>query len=263
MRDPWTEVADRFVDEHYASVRGRIRTYVIDQHLEAHLPSPPASIVDVGGGAGTQSLPLARRGYDVTIVDSSPAMLERATDALSGESDEVASRVRLVEAPGEKAFDSLGKNKFEGVLCHGVLPYVDDPSPLIDSLCALCAPGGVVSIVAKNVRTLAVLPALEGKWAEALAAFDASREINSLGFDTRADTVEELALLLDRHGVRMVAWFGVRLFTDRWTDPEPADLDDLMAVELEASKRDPYRQLSRLFHLIGHENTHPSDLPYD
>lgn len=259
MRDPWTEVADRFVDEHYASVRGRVRTYVIDQHLEAHLPSPPASIVDVGGGAGTQSLPLARRGYDITIVDSSPAMLERATDALSGEPDDVASRVRLVEAPGEKALDSLGKEKFEGVLCHGVLPYVDDPSPLIDSLCALCAPGGIVSIVAKNSRTLAVLPALEANWAEALTAFDASRQINSLGFDTRADTVEDLAILLDQHGVKVVAWFGVRLFTDRWTDPEPADLDDLMAVELEASKRDPYRQLSRLFHLIGQKDAQRSD----
>ncbi len=195
----------------------------------------------------------------MTIVDSSPAMLERATDALSGEPVEVASRVRLVEAPGEIAFDSLGKEKFEGVLCHGVLPYVDDPSPLIDSLCALCAPGGIVSIVAKNSRTLAVLPALEANWAEALTAFDASRQINSLGFDTRADTVEDLAILLDQHGVKVVAWFGVRLFTDRWTDPEPADLDDLMAVELEASKRDPYRQLSRLFHLIGQKDAQRSD----
>lgn len=251
MRDPWAEVADRFVDEHYASVRGRVRTYVIDQHLEAHLPSPPASIVDVGSGAGTQSLPLARRGYDVTIVDSSPAMLERATDALSRESDEAASRVRLVEVPGEEVVDSLGEENFEGALCHGVLPYVDDPGPLIDSLCALCAPGGVVSIVAKNMSALAVSPALEGKWAEALTAFDASRQTNSLGFDTRADTVDDLALLLDQHSVKVMAWFGVRLFTDRWTDAEAADLKDLLAVELEASKRDPYRQLSRLFHLIG------------
>lgn len=251
MRDPWAEVADRFVDEHYSSVRGRIRTYVIDQHLEDHLPPPPASIVDVGGGAGTQSLPLARRGYDVTIVDSSPAMLERATDAVSRESDEVASRVRLVEVPGEEATDSLGKENFEGVLCHGVLPYADDPNPLIDSLCALCTPGGVVSIVAKNMGALVVSPALEGNWAEALTAFDASRQTNSLGFDTRADTVDDLTPLLAQHGVEVVAWFGVRLFTDRWTDPEAADLKDMMAVELEASRRDPYRQLSRLFHLIG------------
>lgn len=251
--DPWAGVADRFVDQHYSSVRGKVRTYVIDQHLQAHLPSPPASIVDIGGGAGTQSIPLARRGYEVTIVDSSPAMLQRASDALSAEPVEVATRVRLVQAEGETAFDSLG-SAFQGVLCHGVLPYVTDPRPLVDSLCALCAPAGVVSIVAKNQKTLAVSSALEGRWAEALAAFDETRQVNRLGFDTRADTVENLTRLLEHNGVRTVGWFGVRLFTDKWSTSEPADLDDLMAVELEASKRDPYRQLSRLFHLVGQKN---------
>jgi hypothetical protein len=29
------------------------------------------------------------------------------------------------------------------------------------------------------------------------------------------------------------------------------DMDALLAVELEASRRVPYRQLSRLFHLVG------------
>lgn len=249
--DPWAEVADQFVGEHSRSVRGKVRTHVIDQHLRAHLPSPPASIVDIGGGAGAQSIPLARRGYDVTIVDSSRDMLRRAADALSAEPDELATRVRVVEADGETAFDSLGRATFHGVLCHGVLPYVDDPRPLVDNICALCSPGGVVSIVAKNQKTLAVLPALEGRWAETLAAFDASRQVNRLGFDTRADTVEDLTRLLEQNGVKTVGWFGVRLFTDGWADSEPADLDDLMAVELEASRRDPYRQLSRLFHLIG------------
>jgi S-adenosylmethionine-dependent methyltransferase len=256
-RDPWARVADRFVGDHYKTIRGRVRAHVIDQHLKAHLPSPPASIVDVGGGGGTQALPLARRGYDVTIVDSSPAMLEQAADALSAESEEVASRVQLVEAKGEQAFEALGGVTFEGVLCHGVLPYVDDPEPLIASLCVLCAEDGIVSIVAKNQTTLAVQPALEGRWSEALSAFDATQQVNRLGFDTRADTVEDLTLLLERNGVRSVAWYGVRLFTDGWIDPEPDDLEDVLAVELEASRREPYRAFSRLFHLIGEKSSKP------
>jgi len=45
----------------------------------------------------------------------------------------------------------------------------------------------------------------------------------------------------------------VRLFTDAWSEERAADdLDEsMLAVELEASRRDPYRQLSRLFHLLG------------
>ena len=33
--------------------------------------------------------------------------------------------------------------------------------------------------------------------------------------------------------------------------PAPGVEDLVLAVELEASRRDPYRQMSRLFHLLG------------
>ena len=246
-------MADRFVDGHYGSLRGRVRTHVIDRHLRWHLPGPPAAVVDVGGGAGHQVLPLARAGYDVTIVDPSPAMLARAEELISRESEDVRSRVRLVEAPGEDAPDALGGARFAGVLCHGVLMYLDDPAPMVAALAELASDGGVVSIAAKNQRCLAVRPALAGQWAEALAAFDGDRQINGLDVDTRADTVEGLSEMLAARGVETVAWYGVRLFTDGWTIDRPADDadEDVLAVELEASRRDPYRQLSRLFHLVG------------
>ena len=81
--DEWDALGERFVDHHYASLRGRVRTHVIDEHLRAHLAPPPLHVVDVGGGAGHQSLPLARAGYEVTIVDPSPSMLERAAQLLA------------------------------------------------------------------------------------------------------------------------------------------------------------------------------------
>ena len=40
--------------------------------------------------------------------------------------------------------------------------------------------------MALNARTLAVRPALERRWADALAAFDATGEVGVLGTDTRA-----------------------------------------------------------------------------
>ncbi|MHB1774760.1 MAG: methyltransferase [Acidimicrobiales bacterium] len=253
--DPWASLGATFVDGHYATLRGAVRTYVIDQHLRAHLPPPPAAIVDVGGGAGHQSLPLARDGYDVTIVDPSPAMLERAAAAVAAEPFDVGRRVALVEAPGEEAVECLGAGRFAGVLCHGVVMYLDDPEPTVRSLAGLAAPGGVVSVVAKNRASMAVLPALRGDWSEALRAFDADHQINGLGVETRADTLDGLGELFGRHGVDPVAWYGVRLFTDRWRDDVAVDggrpLADVLAVELEASRRDPYRQLSRLFHLVG------------
>lgn len=248
--DAWAAHAPAFVDGHYRSVRGRVRTHVIHRQLLDHLPPPPAAVVDVGGGAGHQSLPLARAGYEVTVVDPSAAMLDRAAGRLAAEPAEVRARVRLVRASGEAAPAVLGEG-FGAVLCHGVVMYLPDPAPLVAALCALAAPGGVVSIVARNGRALAVRPALRGEWAEALAAFDATASVNGLGLLARGDTVEGLSALLEAGGVDPVAWYGVRLFTDGWLGEEPELTDDLLAVEVEAARRDPYRQLSRLFHLVA------------
>jgi 2-polyprenyl-3-methyl-5-hydroxy-6-metoxy-1,4-benzoquinol methylase len=142
-------VADRFLD-YYDTVQGRVRTHLIDRHLRAHLEAAPRHVVDVGGGAGHQAVPLARDGYRVTIVEPSEAMLERAEDALGAETAEVRERVTLVKAAGEDAVEAVGGERFDGVLCHAVLQYLEDPLPLVAALAELASDGAVVSVVAKN-----------------------------------------------------------------------------------------------------------------
>jgi S-adenosylmethionine-dependent methyltransferase len=256
--DSWAGLADKFADEAYASVKGRVRTYVLHQQLLEHLPPPPAAVLDVGGGAGHQSFPLAQAGYDVTLLDPSPAMLEKARQRLDRLTGEVQRRVALVEAAGEQADEAVQGRRFASVLCHGVVGYLERPEPLVDQLCRCAAPGGVVSIMTSNAKAMAVRPALERRWADALAAFDSRHEVAVLGVPGRADTVEELGELMRGHGVEPLDWYGVWLFVD-WLGFSGAELDPddaeqvaaTAAVELEASRRDPYRQLSRAFHLLG------------
>lgn len=261
--DAWAPLAERFVDEHYGSLRGRVRTHVIHEHLRQSLGPSPQRVVDVGGGAGNQSIPLARAGHRVTIVDPSAAMLERAARRLSGEDEQVASRVQLVEASGEDTPDVLDGAVFDVVLCHGVLMYLDEPELMVDALCQLAAPGGIVSIVAKNIEVMALRHAHEGDWAATIAAFDSDRQVNGLGVETRGDGIEHLSQLIAARGVEPVAWYGVRLFTDGWTPERAAtDPEDLvLQAEVIASQRDPYRRLSRLFHLIGRQQGKPADRP--
>lgn len=249
-------MADPFVEGAYASVKGQVRTFVLHSQLLRHLPPPPASVLDVGGGAAHQSLPLARLGYDVTILDSSPAMLAKAAQRLSAEPKEVRRRVQLLQASGEEAEEATGGRQFAAVLCHGVLMYLDRPDPLVGALCRSTQPGGIVSIMALNAHTLAILPAPEARWVDALAAFNASTEVGVLGANTRGDTVEGLSALLKLSGVNPEAWYGVWLFTD-WRDlpANTTDVAAVAAVELQASLQDPYRQLSRVFHLIGRTQT--------
>jgi hypothetical protein len=103
---------------------------------------------------------------------------------------------------------------------------------------------------------------MEQRWDVALASFDAITEIGVLGVQGRADTVEELSDLMQRQGVEPLCWNGVWLFVD-WLEfggieLDPGDTERVAAtaaVELEASRRDPYRQLSRVFHLLGRKTS--------
>src|ERR671930_367815 len=256
--DTWAGLADQFADEAYASVKGRVRTYVLHQQLLENLPAPPAPVLDVGGGAGHQSFPLARAGYDVTLLDPSRAMLDKAQQRLQRLPAEAQRRVTLLQADGEHADEAVHGQRFAAVLCHGVLGYLEQPEPLVNQLCRCAAAGGIVSIMTGNAKAMAVRPALERRWDDALASFDARGEIGMLGVPTRADRVEELSELLQSRGVAPLRWYGVWLFVD-WLDFSGAKLDPsdatqvaaTAAVELEASRRDPYRQLSRVFHLVG------------
>jgi S-adenosylmethionine-dependent methyltransferase len=250
--DVWASITDTFVNGAYATVKGRVRTYVLHRHLMDYLPPPPAAVLDVGGGVGHQSLPLARLGYEVVLLDSSEAMLSAAEQRLAAEPKDVRNRVRLVLGRGENASAITSGRPFEAVLCHGVLMYLTDPAPMIEALCTCAGSNGVVSVLALNAATLAVRPALEHRWQDARAAFDAHGERGVLGLDTRADTVEDLSRMLTDHGARPLAWFGAWLFTDWMSlDADDGELPRIAEVELEASRRDPYRRLSRAFHLLA------------
>src|SRR5947209_4098491 len=194
------------------------------QHLLEHLPPPPASVLDVGGGAGHQSFPLAQAGYDVTLLDSSPAMLDRARQGLHRLPGDAGERVALVEAEGERASEAVGGRRFDAVLCHGVLGYLEQPEPVVAQLCRCAAEGGLVSIMTGNAKATAVRPALERRWDEALTAFDVRTGIGVLGVQGRADTVEQVSEQIRRHGVQPVGWYGVWLFVD-WLEFSGVALD--------------------------------------
>jgi SAM-dependent methyltransferase len=53
--------------------------------LERLLPAPPARVLDAGGGPGTYAAPLARRGYQVHVVDPMPLHVEQARQAAAAD----------------------------------------------------------------------------------------------------------------------------------------------------------------------------------
>ncbi len=60
---------------------GQLELVRTQEILSRYLPPPPAAIGDVGGGAGIHALWLARKGYQVHLVDPVPKHIEQAKRA--------------------------------------------------------------------------------------------------------------------------------------------------------------------------------------
>ena len=236
---------------------GRLRDVVRQEVLASQLASLPqlagrsARVLDVGCGQGTQALRAARAGHEVTGIDSSPELLARFEQALAAEPAEVSGRVRLIRGAGEQA-PELVTGRFDLVMCHGVLMYLEDIRPMLGSLTQVAAPHGAISLLVRNGLAPAMRDGLRGRWPEALRAFGSKDYVNRLGLAAHAHTPQDVDRALEPLGWRRSAWFGVRVFTDHRDEPAPpaGELADLLAAEREAGGRDPYRSVAALLHLI-------------
>lgn len=237
---------------------GRLRDVVRQQVLAAQLSQvlaqrglSRARVLDVGCGQGTQALLLARAGHEVSGLDISADLLGRFTAALAAEPAEVRARVRMLEGPGEAA-PQLAPGPFDVVLCHGVLMYLDDVAPMLQALTAVAAERAVMSLLVRNGLAPAMRAGLRGCWSEASAAFDGRDYVNRLGLAAHTHTPHELDAATRSYGWQRDTWYGVRVFSDhRDEEPPPAEeLSQLLAAELQAGGRDPYRQVAALLHLV-------------
>jgi S-adenosylmethionine-dependent methyltransferase len=240
------ERADWF-DRHYTTTRGRVRAALVLERLADILPSPPATVLDVGGGSGAIAVPLATDGYRVTVLDPSSVMLDLA----GRHAADAGVELRLVPG-GLEMLAQLAPGPFDAICCHAVLLYLDDPGAHLAALRGVVAAGATLSLLEKNRLALAMRPGLRGEYAEAIRVLDDPVATGNLGIENRSRSVDEWTGLLDRSGWRLDSWAGIRLFSD----PAPDELDlvafeDLVTLEREAGRREPYRSVARLVHLAA------------
>src|SRR3954451_13507327 len=112
--------------------------------------------------------------------------------------------------------------------------YLPDPEPVVVALSDLVAPGGVLSLLARNADAMALRPGLRRQWADVLDLLEEARQprphyVNEIGVRARADRLEELASYISRRRMHVEAWYGVRVLTDGVPvgEPTPDDPDEL------------------------------------
>lgn len=235
-------------------LRDAVRQELVHRQLVVHLPRAEGTlrVLDAGCGQGTQAIALARLGHEVVGLDLSGKLLGEARRAVAAELPAVRRRLEFV--PGDLlALGTEHAGRYDLVCCHGVAMYLPSLNEVISALREACRPGGLISVLTRNRAGIAMRAGMTGDWAGALGAFDARYYQNRLGIEAvRADGPEEVQAALSARGAPVVAWYGVRLFTDHWGAEQPGpDFAELLAAEEEAGRRDPYRSLAALTHTIA------------
>jgi len=246
-------------------VRNVVRQEMISRQLDRHLPAPPARILDVGAGQGTQAIRLARAGHQILAVEPDADMRAAFSAALDAERAEVRDRVRLRAGSVGSLDPVTGGETYDAVLLLGVLMYLQASGPVMAELAAHVGPGGFLALAARTTTSAVWRPAARQDWRAALAAFDEHdlaraegrdmRYVNEIGAPARADSLDALTSTAAACGLELENWYGVRIAVDAAElDPppptDPRELAALLDVEEHLGATDPYRQLGQLAHLI-------------
>jgi len=120
--------------------------------LVSRLPRDGGHVLDVATGTGLVAAELLRRGFTVTGVDQSPAMLARARERFG-------PRIELVEGSAESL--PFADNSFDHLTVTYLLRYVDDPAATLAELARVVRSGGVVASLEFGVPTGLARPAWE------------------------------------------------------------------------------------------------------
>jgi SAM-dependent methyltransferase len=187
------------------------------------LPEPPASVLDVGAGTGAMSFLAAELGYEVTGVDLSDGMLQRAREKATGLPFEVTFEHRPAEEPPAGPFDA--------VIERHVAWTLPDPVVAFDAWRRVTRPGGTLVL-------------LEGSWAgegPLVAAKDAVADALSRGMGVadhhHAPYPEEVRDALPLGATSSPAPFVAAVYDAGWTRVRIARLRD---VEWAIERREPW-----------------------
>ena len=251
------DLAKRFKKNIYGGLKGDIRLAVLERDCAEHIPVAPFNsstdcwtILDAGGGQGQFSLQLAQAGHRVVICDISAEMLKLAQEQVSQLG--LGDRVQLVHCALQDLPDHLSRDqlRFDFVICHAVMEWMQEPRSLLPCLLQHLKPQGSLSLTFYNRHSLIYKNLLRTNFKKIINKdYGGSRgsltPINPLDPDQVLGWVKDEGLnVLARSGIRV---FHDYIFNEEHREREP---ETLVALELEFSTQEPYRSLGRYIHLL-------------
>ena len=236
---------------------GRLRSDLAFANLQDFLPlqaKQALRALDLGGGTGATAVRLAQFGLHVTLLDSSPAMLDVAKRAAHEAG--VTDKVVLQHGDATQLARLFPPLSFDLVLCHNVLEFLDDPGAVLRNAArALRDSTALLSVLVRNQAGEVFKAAIQaGDLAAAKNGLTADWGQETLyGGRVRLFTPYSLRAMLREASLAAVAERGVRVLAD-YLPPRVsrnADYEQIFELERKLGSRPEYSAVSRYTHCLA------------
>ena len=236
-------LVDRFADQIYGGIKGRLRQALLTDLYATHLASELSDslrVLDAGGGLGQMSAWLLEGGHRVDYFDVSAEMVEHTASVLA---DCVEAGVLSVQQGSVLSFEP--ERSYDLVVVHAVLEWLETPDLALQRMMTWVRPGGVLGVMVYNRHMLAMRNLMRGTLAKV-------RE-DQLGGDGRGLTPispldpSAVRAQLEEGGYTVISQAGIRTFSDL-TEPTVLswyDEAEVLEMERQLCEQAPYRDLGR------------------
>ena len=245
-----------------ATPEGRLRGDLTFTNLQDFLPTSrgtePRHALDLGCGTGATSARLARLGIHVTLLDSSSAMLDLAVRTMAEAG--VSNNITVKPGDATQVPDIFPAARFDVVLCHNLLEYVDDPAAVLRAAARVMrASSAILSVLVRNQAGEVLKAALQaGDLAAAEHNLTSEWGQESLyGGKVRLFTPEALDTMLDDASFALAARRGVRIMADYLPAKisRSAEYERILALEQKLGRRQEFIGIARYLHYLARPAT--------
>lgn len=237
---------------------GRLRQDLALANLLEFLPARPANnsvnALDLGCGTGVAAVRLAPLGFHMTLLDSSPAMLDMAERAAldAGLSDKVS----LKHSDAAHSASLFPSKSFDLILCHNLLEYVDDPGAVLESAARLMRDSrAMLSVLVRSQAGEVLKAAIQaGDLGAANDGLSVEWGQESLyGGKVRLFTQDKLRNLVKRAGLRVIGERGVRIIVDYLPSQvsRTQEYERILALERKLGSRAEFAATARYIHALA------------
>lgn len=241
-------LAVKFDKNIYGTTKGKLRQAVLLKQLAPYIAAPK-QIIDIGAGTGAMAQALLaeqQKGqlplHQITLTDCSQEALTMAKAKLPKNAPVTFIHAALQALPTE--------GKYDLVLCHAVLEWLEAPFDALPGLIAQCRVGGHVSLSFFNQDAKRFTNLLYGNF-DYVA--EGMQKRNQVRLNPKQPLVPKAVLqALGELPVAIELTAGVRCFHDYLRNPEHGEskYQQLLEMELQYASQEPYLWLGKYFHIV-------------